>query len=108
MDYALALKGRGSIRARDFTVTPAMRDELYRRLGARGIVLDRATYDAAAALVDRALGTQVARYVFGSNAAFERSLRNDVTLTKALSLLQGADSPAALLARVPAPNPAKK
>ena len=102
VDYALALKGRGAVTARDFTVTPAMRDELYRRLGARGIVLDRATYDAAAPLVDRALGSQVARYVFGPGAAFERSLRNDPTLAKALALLQGVDSQSALLQRAPA------
>jgi carboxyl-terminal processing protease len=102
VDYALALKGRGSIAGRDFTVTPAMRDELYRRLGERGVVLDRATYDAAAPLVDRALGTQVARYVFGPSAAFERSLRNDPTLAKALTLLQGVESPAGLLKRAPA------
>jgi carboxyl-terminal processing protease len=97
--YALSLTGSGAVTSRDFTVTPAMRDELYRRLVARGIVLDRAVYDAATPLVDRALGAQIARYVFGSRAAFERSLRDDPTLTKALSLLQGVSTPAALLAR---------
>jgi len=99
--YALSLKGTGAVTSRDFTVMPAMRDELYRRLTARGIALDRAVYDAATPLVDRILGAQVARYVFGSRAEFERSLRNDPTLAKALLLLRGADSPAALLARAP-------
>ena len=102
VDYALSLKGTGTVKSPDFTVTPAMRDALYQRLATRGITLDRATYDAAAPLVDRALGAQIARYVFGARAEFARSLRNDPTLTKALSLLQGVDSPAALLARVPA------
>ena len=101
VDYALSLKGSGAVRSPDFTVTPAMRDDLYRRLTARGIVLDRAVYDAAAPLVNRALGGQIAHYVFGARAEFERSLRNDPMLTKALSLLQGATSPAALLARAP-------
>ena len=100
--YALSLKGTGAVTSPDFTVTPAMRDALYQRLASRGISLDRATYNAAAPVVDRALGAQIARYVFGARAQFERSLRADPTLTKALSLLQGVDTPAALLARVPA------
>jgi len=99
--YALSLKGTGTVTSPGFVVSPAMHDALYRRLSARGVTVDRATYDAAAPLIDRVLGAQIARYVFGSGAEFERSLRNDATLTKALSLLQGADSPKALLARAP-------
>jgi len=106
VEYARSLKGTGVVNSPDFTVTPAMRDALYHRLARRGITLDRDTYDAAASLVDRALGAQIARYVFGARAEFARTLRNDPTLTKALSLLQGVDSPAGLLARVPTP-PAK-
>jgi len=106
VEYARSLKGTGVVNSPDFTVTPAMRDALYQRLARRGITLDRATYDAAASLVDRALGAQIARYVFGARAESARTLRNDPTLTKALSLLQGVDSPAGLLARVPTP-PAK-
>ena len=100
--YALSLKGSRAVTSPDFEVTAAMRDELYRRLGARGIVVDRAVYDAAAPLVNRVLGGEIAQYVFGTGAAFTRSLREDPTLSKALSLLQGVSSPAALLARVPA------
>jgi carboxyl-terminal processing protease len=102
VSYALSLKGSGAVASRDFDVTPAMREELYRRLGARGIVVDRAVYDAAAPLVNRVLGEEIAHYVFGTDAAFERSLRDDPALAKALSLLDGVSSPAALLARVPA------
>jgi carboxyl-terminal processing protease len=102
--YALSLKGSGAVTSRDFSVTTAMRDELYRRLTARGVVLDRAVYDAAAPLLDRVLGGQIAHYVFGSRAEFERSLRSDPTMTKALSLLQGVSSPAALLARASGPT----
>lgn len=97
--YALSLKGTGAVTSRDFTVTPAMRDELYRRMTMRGITLDRAVYDAATPLVNRVLGGQIARYVFGPRAEFERSLRDDPTLAKGLSLLQGVSSPEALLAR---------
>ena len=97
--YALSLKGTGAVSSRDFTVTPAMRDELYRRLTTRGITLDRAVYDAATPLVNRVLGAQIARYLFGPRAEFERSLRDDPALGKALTLLQGATTPSALLAR---------
>ena len=100
--YALSLKGSRAVASRDFDVTPPMREELYRRLGARGIVVDRAVYEAAAPLVNRVLGGEIAHYVFGADVAFERSLREDPALAKALSLLQGVSSPAALLARVPA------
>jgi carboxyl-terminal processing protease len=99
VDYALTFKTSGAITSPDFVVTPAMRDELYRRLQARGIVVPRAVYDSAAPLVSRALGTQVTRFVFGQRAEFERGLRQDVTLGKALELLQGAATPTALVER---------
>ncbi|MDB4878792.1 MAG: carboxyl-terminal protease [Gemmatimonadetes bacterium] len=100
VDYALALKGTQAVRRPDFVVTPAMRDELFRRLAARGVVLPRAVYDSAAPLVTRALGTQVARYAFGPRVEFERSLRDDPALAKAEALLRGTSTPQALLARV--------
>jgi carboxyl-terminal processing protease len=43
-----------------------------------------------------------------SGAAFERAVRGDATLNKALSLLNGVSTPAALLARVPAPSASAK
>jgi carboxyl-terminal processing protease len=99
VDYAISLKTSGSITTPDFAVTPAMRDELYRRLQARRIAVPRAVYDSAAPLVSRALGTQVTRYVFGQRAEYARNLRQDATLAKALELLQGVETPRALLER---------
>jgi hypothetical protein len=99
VDYALTLKTSGAITSPDFAVTPAMRDELYQRLQARGIEVPRAVYDSAAPLVSRALGTQVTRFVFGQRAEFARGLRQDSTLAKALDLLQGVSTPRALLDR---------
>lgn len=97
--YAIALRGSRTISSPEFTVTAAMRDELYRRLTARGVAVPRAVYDSAAPLVTRALGTQVARYVFGSRAEFARALREDPALRRAEELLRGATTPQALLAR---------
>jgi carboxyl-terminal processing protease len=100
VDYAIALKASRSITSPEFTVTPEMRDELYRRLQSRGIGVDRAVYDSAQTLVTRALAGQITRFVFGTNAEFARSLREDADLAKARELLRGASTPAELVRRV--------
>jgi hypothetical protein len=74
-----------------------MRDELYRRLKARGIDVERAVYDSAQTLVSRALGAQITRFVFGPQAEFARAMREDADVAKARELLRGASTPAALL-----------
>ena len=102
VDYALSLKTTRAVRDPAFVVTPEMRDALYRRLQSRGIVVPRAVYDSAAPLVTRALGSQIARYVFGPRAEAARSLRDDPTMTRALELLAGVDTPADLLGRATA------
>ena len=103
VEYALALKTSRGVTRPDFEVTLAMRDELYRRMQSHGIPLTRAVYDSAAPLVNRALGTQVSRYVFGQRAEFARALRDDPVIARAVGLLQGVRTPAELLARAPAP-----
>jgi carboxyl-terminal processing protease len=99
VDYALALKASKSITSPDFVVTPAMRDELYRRMKGRGAVVDRAVYDADSTLVSRVLEAQITRFVFGTQQEFARGLREDSTLARARQLLQGVDTPADLLKR---------
>ncbi len=99
VDYALSLKGARAIVSADFAVTAAMRDELYRRLLARGVTLDRVTYDAAAPFVTQTLALTIARYRFDRRAEFERGAADDATLARAQQLLRGVTSPTALLAR---------
>ena len=99
VDYAIALKASRALSNPDFEVTPAMRDELYRRLKARGIVVDRAVYDSAQTLVNRALGGQITRFVFGTQAEYARTLREDADLAKARELLRGASTPDQLVRR---------
>ena len=60
-DYALSLKGSRAVSSPDFVVTPEMRRELLRRMQARGIKVDSATYASASRLVDRLLGYEIAR-----------------------------------------------
>jgi carboxyl-terminal processing protease len=97
--YALELKARGAVSSPDFAVTPAMRNELHARLAARGVNIDRTTYDGAESLVTRVLGAQIARYTFGPQAEFARSLRTDRSVAVALALLNGVHSPRELLDR---------
>jgi carboxyl-terminal processing protease len=98
-DYALSLRGSHAVTSRDFTVTPAMRDELYRRLTQRGVAIPRTTYDAHAAVVDRLLASEIARYVFGTDAEFLRSAHDDPVIAEALALLQGSPTRPQLLQR---------
>jgi carboxyl-terminal processing protease len=97
--YALDLKARHALASADFTVTPDMRGELRRRLAARAVTIDSATYAGAAPLVDRWIGSQVARYAFGERAEFQRAVRDDRTIQAALRLAAGARTQGDLLER---------
>jgi carboxyl-terminal processing protease len=106
-DYARTLEGAHAVAAPAFTVTPEMRMELWKRMKARGVVMDSATYVGAAPLIDRVLGYEIARYVFGADAEFQRRLRDDATLARALSIVRGATTQRELLQRA-ANQPAPK
>jgi carboxyl-terminal processing protease len=95
--YALSLEGTHALSSPDFAVTAAMRDELYKRMGAKGIALDRATYDAASHYIDQQLATEITRYVFGVDGLFTRSLTHDSVLVVGADLASRATSPADLL-----------
>jgi carboxyl-terminal processing protease len=83
--YALELKDHV---AKDFTVTPQWRDELYKRLVAAKVLTDRKQYDAATPLVNRWLSQQVTRLAFGDSTAFRRTIPDDPQLRKALEILR--------------------
>ncbi|PYP77871.1 MAG: hypothetical protein DMD35_13620 [Gemmatimonadetes bacterium] len=87
--YAFDLKGSA---ARTFTVTPAWRTELRRRLGAAGVTIDAKYEPAATRILDRELDRRVARYVLGDAGAKQRALAEDHQLARAVSLLAGASS----------------
>lgn len=100
VDYALSTKVSRTLRDSNFTVTPGMRDELFRRMQARGVTMGRSVYDSAHVLVDRAVTAQLSRYVFGPQAEFARNLREDPTMQRAMTLLHGVRTPTELLGRV--------
>ena len=95
--YALDLKAKGSVTSPSFTVTPAMRNEFYDRLRKKNVTIPRTAFDADARLIDRLMADQIARYVFGPEAEFERSVGRDMDITTAVSLLEKARTPEDLL-----------
>lgn len=100
-EVAIQLKTRSAIGARDFVVTPAMLEALWRSLRGRGFVFDRETFDGATHLLSQLLAREVARYVFGPQAEAERAIRDDEVIQSAARFLAGVASPAALIDRVP-------
>jgi len=86
-DYALDLKGQKRVTTQSFTVTPAMRSELYDRLHQRGVIIPRTVYDADSSVVDRLVADQITRYVFGPDAEYERLLHRDPDVATALGML---------------------
>jgi carboxyl-terminal processing protease len=82
--YAMELKPSVS---RDFQVTAAWRDELYRRLDAAGVKVDRKQYDAAQGYVDNLLEQRVSRIAFGDSTSKRRTIDDDAPLRKAMQLL---------------------
>jgi len=105
-DYALFLKGARGITTPDFAVTAAMREEVWKRMKARGVEIPRSVYDEAEPLVSRMIGFDIARYVFGSDAEFRRRASIDKPLQKALELARGAKSERDLLRKATAEAPA--
>lgn len=101
-DYARYLKGTGAISSPDFEVTPAMHDEVWRRMTARGVTIPRSVFDEAQDLVSRYIAFDIARYVFGGEAEFRRRAAVDRPLQRALELARGARTEQDLLRRAAA------
>jgi carboxyl-terminal processing protease len=68
-------------------VQPAWRDELYRRLTAKAVTVDRAQWDASSRYIDTQLEQRIARLAFGDSTAMRRSLKYDAPLRKALEVV---------------------
>jgi carboxyl-terminal processing protease len=98
-DYALSLKASGAVRTEKFEITPQMLDEVWKRMTARGVVMDRGIFDEYSAVVKQLLGYDIARYVFGPEAEFKRRVASDKAIATALELTTGAASQKVLLQR---------
>jgi carboxyl-terminal processing protease len=91
-NYALSLRASGTIKSRDFVLTPQMRAEVIRRLADKKIVLDSTTVRVSAPVLDRLVTAQIARYVFGTDAEFRRQLEADPVVKRAYQVLITAGS----------------
>jgi carboxyl-terminal processing protease len=101
-DYALFLKATRGVTSPDFVVTPAMREEVWQRMKARGVDIPRTVFDDAEPRVSRVIAFDVARYIFGGEAEFRRRASVDKALQKALELARGAKTEQDLLRKVTA------
>ncbi|MDF1505271.1 S41 family peptidase, partial [Roseisolibacter sp. H3M3-2] len=101
-NYADAVKASGLPASPDFPVTPEMREQVWQRLRARGVVMDRGVFDAAAPLVNRQLAYEVTRIGWGSEAEFRRRAADDAVIQTALRLAGGVGSQRELSARAAA------
>ena len=88
-DYSLELARTAQ---KSFTVQPAWRDELFRRVAAKGVKVDRAVYDAAPRYIDRLLEQRVAQLTGGDSTAKRHDLRFDAPLRKTLELMEKGSS----------------
>jgi hypothetical protein len=61
--------------------------------------MDKGVYDESSSVVKLLLGYDIARYVFGPDAEFQRRVENDHAIKSALQLAAGATTQRALLDR---------
>ncbi len=94
-EYALELSHSATQATR---ALPAWRDEMYRRLVAKGVTMDRAQYDAGARYIDRLLEKKVITLAFGDSTAKRRDLPDDAPLRRALDLMSRSTTQRELIA----------
>jgi len=87
-DCASAIKAQGEIGSEDFLVTPAMRERVRVELEARRLHIGDQAFAAAGSYVDRQLGYDIARDMFGDAAATRRRLLDDRQMKAALELVE--------------------
>ena len=97
--YELSLQLKSGV-TKEFTVTPEWRDQLYQRLIAVGVKIERAEYDAAAPFIDRMLESRVASMAFGDSTAFRRGIAFDSQLRRAIEMLKSGRTQRELFATV--------
>ncbi|MEO5588724.1 MAG: S41 family peptidase [Gemmatimonadaceae bacterium] len=104
-DYALSLKATKAVKSEKFVVTQDMLDELWKRMVARGIVMNRISYEESSPIVGQLLSYDIARYVFGPEAEFKRRIAVDKAIATALAIATGAESQKTLLQRAQGRQP---
>ncbi len=96
---AIQLREKSTFTTDSQPVTREMVNAVWAELERRKLSLDRATFDSAAPWIGRALGYELTRVTFGSDAEFMRRAQDDATIVRALRLLDGVNSPREPFAR---------
>ena len=91
----VAEEQKGKVRP-DFTLLPAWREQVYTRLLADTVKIDRAVWEAGATDVDRFLEDRIAKMAFGDTLVRRRSLRDDNQLRRAMELMRKGTTQQAL------------
>ncbi|HET8624253.1 MAG TPA: S41 family peptidase [Gemmatimonadales bacterium] len=94
---ALNARGNGEVVSEDFEVTAEMRARVYGALVERGVQMSPELFATASRYVDRQLGSEIARELFGEAAATRRRLLADRQMQGALDLINRAATQADLL-----------
>ena len=92
-NVALRMKASGTIKSEKFTITPAMRQAVYRQLKVRGRPVSPALLAALGPVIDQQLRHEIVSVVFGAAAA----VRYDRQVSIAAGLLRKASTPHDLL-----------
>ncbi len=97
---AVAEEKKSSVTA-NFVVDPSWREEVYQRLTADTLKIDRAVWDAGATDVDRFLEDRVAKAAFGDTLVLRRTIKIDSQLRRAIELMQKGNTQQELLSQLP-------
>ncbi len=92
-DVSLAVRRGRMVDSPNFQVTQEFHDMLYDRLQGRGVRIPRVVFDDVGPVLSRHLAYEIARFVFGSDAEFQRRTADDQVLRAALRIAHGARSP---------------
>lgn len=84
--YQFAEEQKGKVTS-NFTVNPAWREELYRRLVLDSVKVEKSVYDAGADYIDRDLENRIARVAFGDTTVRRHNLKDDNQLRRAIDLM---------------------
>lgn len=94
--FALEARASRAVTSPTFTVTPQMREQFMGLLRQRGVELERGIVEATWPFIERQLGAQTARFVFGRAGEIRRSAQDDPVLSTAARLAGRARTPAEL------------
>jgi carboxyl-terminal processing protease len=100
--YAAQVVRSRAVKDEDFKVTPEMRDGFWREMRVKKLTVPRDIFDDAHDAVDRVIGSEIATQQFGVLGAQRRAVHRDPVVARAAELLQGVESPTALLQRAKA------